>query len=255
MPVSLSVTNNMVLSRQSLMVLGLGSPPGVIGMNEVLMMHRYTSIALSIVLAVLLGPAPLPALSVPPHYEPTATLATGSTDLGRKLTLDELNDVYRIQQIMATYSRAIDRHDGMTVACLFASDGMIELDWNDGGTPRLVAERLDRGTIYYAAGHLYAARQPGAWDQHLIADPLIEVDGDAAKVEYRLLVVRSQSDPKKIARGGVVGSAAIRWSGYYQNELRKIDGVWKIVLQRAILDLQTRRPDLNHPPVKIACPD
>ncbi len=184
---------------------------------------------------------------------PTAGLMTGYARLPHPLSLSELNDVFELQQVMAFYSRAVDRADAVGLACLYSIDGEAEIDWNDNGTIRPSSGRLDRQAMYEIS--LGTHRPPSIWNQHALGDPIIELHGDRAVVGYRMLKtagnVAEQGPPRAASNRGI----AVDARGYYQFEFKRVAGAWKIAMAQIILDHAVgHRSPPSAPAPKLVCP-
>ena len=211
---------------------------------------RYSIMAKAALFGLLASAAPVAWCQPAPS---TAGLMTGYARLPHRLSLNELNDVFEIQQVMAFYSRAVDRADATGLACLFASDGVAEIDWNDNGTIRPSSGPLDRQVMYEIS--LGTHRPPSIWNQHALGDPIIELHGDTAMVGYRMLktagnVAEHGPDRTSADRGLVVDAR-----GYYQFEFKRVAGAWKIANAQIILDHAVgHRPTPTVSAPKLVCP-
>ncbi|MYV45226.1 hypothetical protein [Streptomyces sp. SID2888] len=68
------------------------------------------------------------------------------------------------------------------------------------------------------------------------------MDGDRAHINAQFIVFRVQADARPAGGWpegtfGAQGTVAPIESGYYDTDLRHIDGVWKIVHHRVLLDM------------------
>ena len=78
--------------------------------------------------------------------------------------------------------------------------------------------------------------------RHVTANHIIEVDGDRAHMNAQFIVFRIQAAARP-AEGWATGTFGAQGtvqpieSGYYDTDLRRIDGEWRIVAHRILLDV------------------
>lgn len=87
------------------------------------------------------------------------------------LTLQEISDRLEIQDVLARYSHAIDRHDWSGLDAVFTPDAVI--DYTEFGGPRAALPEIKtflQKVLPMHAGHY-----------HLVATSLITVEGDTAE--------------------------------------------------------------------------
>ena len=87
------------------------------------------------------------------------------------LTLQEISDRLEIQDVLARYSHAIDRHDWTGLDAVFTPDAVI--DYTEFGGPRAALPEIKtflQKVLPMHAGHY-----------HLVATSLITVEGDTAE--------------------------------------------------------------------------
>ena len=89
----------------------------------------------------------------------------------------DLGDRLAIRALVDEYGRCADRIDGPGLAALFTPDGVLRIC--ERGTPEPVRQRHGRREIAEAIGGL------SRYDvtMHLVANQLVEIDGDAATGE------------------------------------------------------------------------
>ena len=118
--------------------------------------------------------------------------------------------------------RATDRRDGAAQGDLFTDDAVVRI--LVGGEP--IAEPLIGGAgVRFAVENWMAPHPEGGASHHVTADPLIEVDGDEAHYHAQVIVFEIRP-----------GSIRPTESGYYDTDLRRVDGTWKIVRHDVLLD-------------------
>ena len=106
---------------------------------------------------------------------------------------------------MAVDARDLDRWEAV-----FTDDG--ELDLSSIGLPP-VAGREELRKFCSSLG-------PAGAGMHISANPVVEVDGDVARATSYVMTVGGADDPR------------IRLAGRYDDELRKVDGTWRIARRR-----------------------
>jgi ketosteroid isomerase-like protein len=127
------------------------------------------------------------------------------------LTLQEISDRLEIQDVLALYSHAIDRHDWPALDAVFTPDAVI--DYTEFGGPRAALPEIKtflQKVLPMHAGHY-----------HLVATSLITVEGDAA--EARSVC----HNPMVLDRGD--GRTHVYFCGlwYHDRLIRTPDG-WRI---------------------------
>ena len=162
-----------------------------------------------------------------------------------------MSDEREVQEILARYVRAADRRDGAAEGALFTDDAIVQIYTKTGPDTRCpVGEPMIGGeSVRYAVENFMAPRSR-AWvprSHHITADHIIEVRGDEAHMNAQFIVFRILGDARP-ADGwpegalGAQGTVQPIESGYYDTDLRRIDGEWKIVHHRIWLDLPMALP-------------
>ena len=124
--------------------------------------------------------------------------------------------------MLARYVRATDRRDGAAQGALFTDDAVVRIV--AAGEP--VGEPLIGGAgVRWAVENLMTPHPEGGASHHVTSDHLVEVDGDRAHLDAQFIVFE--------VRDGVVRPAE---SGYYDTDLLRVDGEWKIVRHDVLLD-------------------
>ncbi|WP_326727561.1 nuclear transport factor 2 family protein [Streptomyces phaeochromogenes] len=155
-----------------------------------------------------------------------------------------MSDERKVQEVLARYVRAADRRDGKSQGALFTDDATVDVFVKTGPDAyEQVGEPIIGGSgVTYAVDNFMAPHPEGGSSHHVTADHLIEVDGDRAHMNAHFVVfeVRALSRP---AGGwpedafGAQGTIRPIESGYYDSDLRFIDGEWKIVRHRVLHDM------------------
>ncbi|MEW2492889.1 nuclear transport factor 2 family protein [Streptomyces nodosus] len=154
------------------------------------------------------------------------------------------SDERQVQEILAHYVRAADQRNGKAQGALFTDDAIVQIYAKGGsGGYQPVGEPLVGGrAVQYATENFMAPHPEGGASHHTTSDHLIEVDGDRAHIDAQFIVFRIQAAARP-ADGwpegtfGAQGTVTPIESGYYDTDLRHIDGVWKIVHHRVLLDM------------------
>ncbi|WTP61642.1 nuclear transport factor 2 family protein [Streptomyces phaeochromogenes] len=155
-----------------------------------------------------------------------------------------MSDERRVQEVLAHYVRAADRRDGKSQGALFTDDAIVDVFIKTGPDAyEKVGEPIVGGAgVAYAVDNFMAPHPEGGSSHHVTADHLIEVDGDEAHMNAHFVVfeVRALSRP---AGGwpedafGAQGTIRPIESGYYDTDLHRIDGEWKIVRHSVLHDM------------------
>jgi hypothetical protein len=172
--------------------------------------------------------------------------ATGEGHLGEE---DEgnvrtMSDEREIQEVLARYVRATDRRDGTAQGALFTDDAIVQMLGKTGpGTYEQIGEPIIGGTgVGYAVDHFMAPHPEGGSSHHTTSDHLIEVDGDRGHLNAQFVVfeVRATAPPAEGRPEGAFGAqGSVRpiEAGYYDTDLRRVEGEWKIVGHRVLMDM------------------
>ena len=131
--------------------------------------------------------------------------------------ITRLEDIEAIKRLKARYCEICDHegYDADAMASLFTEDGV----WDGEGVGRAEGREAIR--------ELFAgiAKVTGG-SQHIVANPLIEVDGDQAQGVWHLIAAVTQSD----------GTTDSNWPGTaarYHEDYVKQNGEWKFRRVRA----------------------
>lgn len=155
-----------------------------------------------------------------------------------------MSDERKVQEVLAHYVRAADRRDGKSQGALFTDDAIVDVFIKTGPDAyEKVGEPIVGGAgVAYAVDYFMAPHPEGGSSHHVTADHVIEVDGDEAHMNAHFVVfeVRALSRP---AGGwpedafGAQGTIRPIESGYYDTDLHRIDGEWKIVRHSVLHDM------------------
>lgn len=146
-------------------------------------------------------------------------------DLERRLQL--LEDERAILRLLHRYPHAIDHGGDAAWADVFTADGVFDARDRTGA-----ASRVLRGRAELVAFATAFSRPPGRWHKHLVVDPLIEIDGDEARVEaYVVVLVEHEGVPR------------VWLFGRYHDRLRReADGAWRIA--HRIAEVESADPEV-----------
>ncbi len=138
--------------------------------------------------------------------------------MGLEERLQVLEDIESIRKLKAAYCAACDDdHNGDAVASLFVPDGV----WQQSGdTPRVGHQQI--------SDFMFGLRNAGfiARSAHQIFNPVIVVDGDTAKADWRFLMMYTATDEKSF----------VRIIGRYEDEYARVDGEWKFSSLLAVVE-------------------
>ncbi|MEV4602799.1 nuclear transport factor 2 family protein [Amycolatopsis sp. NPDC049253] len=140
-----------------------------------------------------------------------------------------MSDERAVQEVLARYVRATDRRDGAAQGALFTDDAVVRIHVRTGPDSfEPVGEPLIGGAgVRYAVENFMAPHPEGGSGHHVTSDHLIEVEGDRAHLSAQYVVFETLPGH---------GVRPIE-SGYYDTELRRVDGEWKISRHDVLGDL------------------
>ncbi|MDX2646666.1 nuclear transport factor 2 family protein [Streptomyces sp. PA03-1a] len=158
-------------------------------------------------------------------------------------------DVREVREVLARYVRATDRRDGKGQGALFTDDAVVQIYARTGTAGHEpVGEPLIGGAaVAYAVEHYMAPHPEGGAGHHVTADHLVEVDGDRAHMNAQFVVFRTRAAARPAGGWpagafGAQGTVEPVESGYYDTDLHRVDGVWKIVHHRVLMDMPIALP-------------
>jgi 3-phenylpropionate/cinnamic acid dioxygenase small subunit len=127
--------------------------------------------------------------------------------------LQRLEDLEEIRSLFLRYAEVLDADDFAGYAALFSEDGELIAQLGAAKGPQAIQELLESRLGTEAA----KARSRSF---HVIANPVIEVDGDeaTARVLWSYLTQRAE-DPHPV----------LIQAGHYDDTLRRENGRWKLV--------------------------
>lgn len=152
-----------------------------------------------------------------------------------------MSDAREIQEVFARYVRSTDKRDGAEQGTLFTDDAVIQIFSKIGPkTYEPVGDPLIGGqAVEFAVKNYMAPHPEGGSSHHTTSDTIVNVDGDTAHYNAQFIVfeVRSPVPGTPVTRPGAQGTVTPIESGYYDTDLRKIDGVWRIVRHHVLMDV------------------
>ncbi len=150
--------------------------------------------------------------------------AAGASSVEERLT--RLEDRDAILQLLVTYGHLLDEKDLRGYSQLFAEDGV----W-DGG----IGSATGPQGIYDMLDTVFKRVPPGNYgnDYHIMSDFQISTQGDTAT---------SRSNWTWVIEGAA-GTPVIQRSGHYEDQLVKVDGVWKFKHRLTVTEMPTPEKD------------
>ncbi|MET7992129.1 nuclear transport factor 2 family protein [Amycolatopsis sp. NPDC005232] len=141
-----------------------------------------------------------------------------------------VNDERAVQEVLARYVRETDRRDGAAQGALFTDDAVVQIFARAGEGYEKMGEPLIGGAgVQYAVENFMGPHPEGGTSHHVTTDHIIDVDGDSAHLNAQYVMFEIRTTPEPSIRPAE--------SGYYDTDLRRIDGVWKIVRHHVLGDL------------------
>lgn len=147
----------------------------------------------------------------------------------------------QISEVLARYVRAADHRDPDAMSALFVADGVVNIFFNDGGTPRPVATVTGADAIGQSVAGMMEPHPPLGWSHHTTHDHIVTIEEDEATIDAQFIVYKTIGRVRPeggwpSGASGAQGSVTPVESGYYRPRLRRVDGTWKIVHQAIVLD-------------------
>ena len=146
-----------------------------------------------------------------------------------------MSDELAVQQVLSHYVRAHDRRDGAAMAALFTPQARVTMFYNNPphGEPELLGELVGREAIAQAVSHMMKPHPARGWSHNTASGLLVNIDGDRATVDALFMVFSVVGDAKPASgwpagAAGAQGSITPIESGYYTQNLVRVDGQWLI---------------------------
>ena len=146
-----------------------------------------------------------------------------------------MSDELAVQQVLARYVRAHDRRDGDAMAALFTPRARVTILYNNNphGEPEVIGELAGREAIAEATEHMMKPHPARGWSHNATDGVLVDIDGDRATVDAQFMVFSVLGDAKPASgwpagAAGAMGAITPIESGYYTQQLVRVDGRWLI---------------------------
>ncbi|MEV6296650.1 nuclear transport factor 2 family protein [Streptomyces sp. NPDC051896] len=160
-----------------------------------------------------------------------------------------MTDERKVQEVLARYVRATDARDGKAQGALFTDDAVVQIHTrtNAGGYDPFGEPLIGGAAVQYAVENFMEPHPEGGFSHHVTSDHVIEVDGDRAHLNAQFIVfrVRARRRPQTgwpQGAFGAQGSVEPYESGYYDTDLHRVDGEWRIVRHDVLLDMPMAVP-------------
>ncbi len=160
-----------------------------------------------------------------------------------------MSDERKIQEVLARYVRATDQRDGKAQGALFTDEAVVQIYTKTGrDSYEPFGPSLIGGTgVEYAVTNFMSAHPEGGSSHHTTFDHIIDVDGDHAHLNAQFIVYRVRASARPVEGwpagvSGAQGTIAPIESGYYDTDLRRVDGEWKIVKHDVLMDMPIAVP-------------
>lgn len=144
-----------------------------------------------------------------------------------KQRLRALEDERQIRETLHRYSHTIDYGPPEAWAGVFTEDGVFDVYRVTGQKTHRECGREE------LARYLSTKRLPPLLhDKHLVCSPVIRIDGDTAKVESYVVLLREME---------VGGARVASWGRYHDTLVRQPDGTWLIKERLAEMEVGVGR--------------
>jgi uncharacterized protein (TIGR02246 family) len=130
------------------------------------------------------------------------------------MSFDPSGDAWEIRELVERYASAADRADGEAVATLFTTDGQLVVHLVPGSDESSTRRGHDEITTAISWMSRYAATQ------HVIANSVIDVDGDAA-------TGRTQCTAHHVETSGGESTDTVLYITY-DDRFTRVDDKWRI---------------------------
>ena len=147
-----------------------------------------------------------------------------------------------VLELLARYVRAVDRGNGYALRELFTQDGVISVFSNSNGHWVLAVEIQGIEDIVSHIANLANSGSQKGWSHHTTHDQITRVFGDFATIDAQFIRFDAQGhkrpgDGWPLGSAGVMGHVNVFEAGCYFPSFRRMNGEWKIVIQRIYHDL------------------
>lgn len=152
------------------------------------------------------------------------TAAGGSEARSLEDRLRRLEDEREIRDLIIRYAQRLDARDHKAYAQLFARDGRWSGRMGDATGPEAIEAMLIEG-LGPTPENFRNTR-----NFHLMSNILIEIDGDTATAESRLVYFARSAEARPVPM----------LAGRYEDELVREDGKWRFKFRQVIGEIPTR---------------
>jgi hypothetical protein len=159
-----------------------------------------------------------------------------------------MSEERKVQEVLARYVRATDQRDGKAQGALFTDEAVVQIYTKTGDGYEPFGPPLIGGAgVEYAVTNFMSAHPEGGSSHHTTFDHIVDVDGDRAHLNAQFIVYKVQATARP-AEGWPAGASGAQGtigpieSGYYDTELRRVDGEWKIVKHSVLMDMPIAVP-------------
>lgn len=160
-----------------------------------------------------------------------------------------MSDEREVEEVLARYVRATDRRDGKEQGGLFTDDAVVQIYTKSGpDSYEPFGEPLIGGAgVEHAVANFMSAHPTGGSSHHTTFDHIIAVEGDRAHLNSQFIVYRVQAfarpaDGWPAGARGAQGTVQPIESGFYDTDLRRVGGDWKIVKHSVLMDMPIAIP-------------
>lgn len=134
--------------------------------------------------------------------------------------LQRLEDILEIQRLLVDYGLHLDARDLHAYSQLFCADG----EWS-GSTGSAVGPAAIQAMLESELPGNPPA--PGETTWHLLANPIVDVDGDRATARVMWVLLRRDAGDRP----------GIAVTGHYEDVLAREDGRWRFKRRRSFVDV------------------
>jgi SnoaL-like domain len=155
-----------------------------------------------------------------------------------------MSDERKVSEVLARYVRTTDQRDGKAQGALFTDEAVVQIYTKTGrdSYEPLGLPLIGGAGVEYAVTNFMSPHPEGGSSHHTTFDHIIDVDGDRARLNAQFIVYKVQAFARPpegwpTAVSGAQGTVGPIESGYYDIDLRRVDGEWKIVKHSVLLDM------------------
>jgi 3-phenylpropionate/cinnamic acid dioxygenase small subunit len=143
-----------------------------------------------------------------------------SEDTSLLVRMQRLEDIMEIQRLLIDYGRHLDARDLHAYSRLFCEDG----EWSGATGTAVGPDAIQAMLEADLPGNPPA---PGETTWHVMANPVIDIDGDRATTQLMWVLLRRDAGDRP----------GIAVTGRYEDVLAREDGRWKFKRRLAFVDI------------------